>query len=268
MQAALPQISERLDRIDDPRRVIQEYRQRIIDRRIRIPGFRTARHFKPLENIGGDLLWHRPFPGRVSHLMHADVMGHGPAAGRYATEMAIILDEISDVDARPRTLAAILNRALRELADGDVIFATGLSFRFDPRGYRMTCANFGHHSPIFSRTGQIAIDRGPPVGLADAVQQWPESPIDMAKHGNRFLIFSDGITDQFNLEGQMFGTARLVQAFRRYIDRPLDEMLGKIVMEMNDFRSAALVKDDQTLLALEFIGDADGLSTVSRGSHA
>jgi hypothetical protein len=260
MQEKLAHIGGRLGKMDDPNRVTQEYRQRIIKRRIRIPRFRTARHFEPLESIGGDLLWHREFPQGVAHLTHADVMGHGAAAGRYATQVAIILDEVTDVDAGPSSLVSILNRALTKLAADDVIFATGLFFRFDQSGQHLTCANFGHHSPIFSRTGQVYIDSGPPVGLADEVQPWPESRIDMVEHGNRFLVFSDGITEQFNVKGEMFGTARLVRAFRRYLDIPLDELLAKIVRELNGFRRSALVKDDQTLLALEFVGDENELA--------
>lgn len=258
-QEALAHIRGRLGKMDDSNRVTQEYRQRIINRTIRIPRFRTARHLKPLENIGGDLLWHREFPQGVAHLTHADVMGHGAAAGRCAAEIAIILDEVTDVKERPRSLVSILNRALTRLAADDVIFATGLIFRFDQSGQNLTCANFGHHSPIFSRTGQIYIDSGPPVGLAKEVQPWPESRIDLVEHGNRFIVFSDGITEQFNIEGEMFGTARLVRAFRRYLDMPLDEMLAKILRELNGFRGAALVKDDQTLLALEFVGETDEL---------
>ena len=97
------------------------------------------------------------------------------------------------------------------------------------------------------------------MGLVDEVQPWPESRIDMVEHGNRFLVFSDGITEQFNVEGEMFGTARLVRAFRRYLDLPLDEMLANILRELNGFRGAALMKDDQTLLAMEFVGDNDEL---------
>ena len=45
-------------KIDDVNRVTQEYRQRIIKRKIRIPRFRAARRLRPLEDIGGDLLRH------------------------------------------------------------------------------------------------------------------------------------------------------------------------------------------------------------------
>ena len=101
------------------------------------------------------------------------------------------------------------------------------------------------------------IDGGPPVGLVAEVEPWPQIHIDMLLHGNRFLVFSDGITEQFNIEGEMFGTKRLLNAFQRHLQLPLEKMIAEIIEELNRFRGPALVKDDQTLLALEFIGDKD-----------
>ena len=250
-------LGKRLGKLDDPNQVALEYQQRVIKRTIRIPRFRAVRHFKPLENVGGDLVWHREFPEGIAHLTHADVVGHGAEAGRLATQLVIILDEVADARAGLSAIVSTLNRAIFELADDDVVFATGLFFRFDQSEQQLTCTNFGHHSPIFSRTGQLHIDSGPPLGLAIEVKPWPETRIDLAKHGNRFLVFSDGITEQFNSEGEMFGTARLLRAFQRHLELPLDNMLAEIVGELSDFRRSALVKDDQTLLALEFVGDKE-----------
>jgi serine phosphatase RsbU (regulator of sigma subunit) len=254
-QDELSLLGRRLGDLDDPDRVSREYQQRIISRTIRIPGFRSARHFKPLEDIGGDLLWHREFPRGVAYLTHADAMGHGIAAGRLATQMAVILDEITHAESGPGVAVSTLNRDLLQHAIGDdVIFATGLFFRFDQSGPQLTCSNFGHHNPIFSRTGQLYIDGGPPVGLAAEVEPWPQIHIDMLLHGNRFLVFSDGITEQFNIKGEMFGTDRLLRAFQHHLELPLEDMIAEIMVELNSFRGPALVKDDQTLLALEFIG--------------
>jgi serine phosphatase RsbU (regulator of sigma subunit) len=253
-------LDKRLGRLDDPERVTQEYQERIIKRTIRIPGFRAARHFQPLEETGGDLLWHREFPQGVADLTHADVMGHGTASARSATQIVIILDEVADADAGPGATVSALNRAMLELAsDDEIVFATGLFFRFEQPGRQLTCCNFGHHGPIFSRSGQLHVEGGPPAGLADEAGPWPETRIDMEEHGNRFLVFSDGITEQFNTEGEMFGPARLLHAFWRHLELPLNEMLAKIVEELSRFRSTALVKDDQTLLALEFAGHEDEL---------
>jgi serine phosphatase RsbU (regulator of sigma subunit) len=261
-QDVVARLGERLSDLDDPVRVAEEYRRRVIRRKITIPSFRAARHFKPLEDTGGDLLWHREFPQGVTDFAHADAMGHGTGSARLATQIVLILDEVADADAEPGTAVSALNRAMVELApDDDVVFATGLFFRFDQRGHQLTCSNFGHLGPIFSRTGQVYIEGGPPIGLVDEAEPWPVTQIDMAEHGHRFLVFSDGITEQFNLDGEMFGTDRLLQAFRENLRLPLDEMVDKILAELTDFRSSALVKDDQTLLALEFVANDDDQAT-------
>jgi serine phosphatase RsbU (regulator of sigma subunit) len=53
----------------------------------------------------------------------------------------------------------------------------------------------------------------------------------------------------------MYGIVELREALLRYIDHPLDSMVERIVEELTEFRGEALVKDDQTLLALDFVGD-------------
>lgn len=251
---ALARVGERLRGLEDPDRLTHEYRSRVLHRRIRIPGFETARHFEPLDDIGGDILWHREHPRGPTDLAHADAIGHGTASGRLATQIVVLLDEMGAPEEGPGATVCALNRAVLDIAEDDeVLFATGLFFRFDPRGKRLTCSNFGHHGPIFSRSGLVRVENGPPVGLVEELEPWPETELDLTEHGTRFLVFSDGITEQFNPEGEMFGNDRLVRAFRRHLERPLAYMVGRIVDDLNDFRGPALVKDDQTLLALDFV---------------
>jgi serine phosphatase RsbU (regulator of sigma subunit) len=254
---AVERIRSQLQRLESPEQVTQEFRERIVERRIKIPSFDVARHFKPLEEIGGDLVWHREFPEGVSDLIHADVMGHGEAAGHVAAKMAVLLDELASIDLRPGQTAAALNQALTKLApEYDVMFATGLHFRFEQDRQRVICCSFGHDGPIFSRTGQIKIQSGFPVGLAEEDEPWPENLIDLTEHGNRFLIFSDGITEQFNPDGEMFGIDGLHESFLRHMELPLDDMVERIIASLSKFRATALIKDDQTLLALDFAGNS------------
>lgn len=255
---AVDRVGRQLEQLEDPGQVVQEFRKRIVERKIRIPSYDVARHFEPLEEIGGDLVWHREYPNGVSELIHADVMGHGAAAGRVAAKIAVLLDELANAELRPGQLAAALNRALtRTTGKTEVMYATGLHFRFEQNLQRVTCCSYAHDGPIFSRTGQVRIESGHPVGLAKEDQAWPEATIELAEHGKRFLIFSDGITEQFDADGEMFGIEGLHEAFLKHIDRPLDEMVSRIVEDLKEFRGTALVKDDQTLLALDFAGEGE-----------
>jgi hypothetical protein len=255
---AVDRIGRQLERLEDPEQVTREFRKRIVERKIRIPRFDVARHFEPLEEIGGDLVWHREYPNGVSELIHGDVMGHGVAAGRLAAKIAVLLDELATADVRPGRFAVALNRALaRVTQEADSSYATGLHFRFEESAQRVICCSFGHDGPIFSRTGHVPIESGLPVGLVEVDKPWPETTIELAEHGKRFLVFSDGITEQFNVDGEMFGIEGLHEAFLRHIDRPLDEMVRHIVEDLTGFRGTALIKDDQTLLALDFAGEEE-----------
>jgi sigma-B regulation protein RsbU (phosphoserine phosphatase) len=104
---------------------------------------------------------------------------------------------------------------------------------------------------MFSRTGHVDLKVGVALGLVDTLPIWPETELDLDEHGARFLVFSDGITEQFNPAGEMYGTDRLLQAFRAALELDVDTMLQRIVEDVTTFRDDAPVKDDLTLIALE-----------------
>jgi sigma-B regulation protein RsbU (phosphoserine phosphatase) len=251
-------VGAQLEELDDPARLAEVFRTRLVERPIQISGFRVARHFEPLDEIGGDLIWHREYENGVCDLFHADVMGHGVAAGRVAAKIAVVLDELASPTLTPSQMVAALDAALKRITPDDtILFATGLGFRFERDARVLTCCNFGHEGPIFSQAGPVQIDSGYAVGLGSADTQWPEVRLELAELGTRFLIFSDGITEQFDAEGEMFDVGGLRRAFDRHAAEPLDAMLRGVVSDLSRFRGAALVKDDQTLLALEFVGSPD-----------
>jgi sigma-B regulation protein RsbU (phosphoserine phosphatase) len=107
--------------------------------------------------------------------------------------------------------------------------------------------------PIFSRSGQVHLKLGLALGMVDTIPIWPTTELDLDEHGTRFLVFSDGIIEQFNSDGEMYGTDRLLGAFRASLDVDVDAMLRNIIGDLNAFRGDALVKDDLTMIALELI---------------
>jgi hypothetical protein len=83
---AVERVGRQLAQLDDPDQALREFRRRMVDRRISIPSFDVASHFQPLDEIGGDLVWHREYADGVCDLVHADVVGHGATAGRVAAQ--------------------------------------------------------------------------------------------------------------------------------------------------------------------------------------
>ena len=247
------QLRQRLRALEsDPELLESEYRRRVMKPKIEVPGFSVAEYFRPLEDIGGDLTWHRQYPDGETDLVVADAMGHGYEASLHAAKLAIMLDALAASDREPQDLLASLNRGLiRNRPSQETAFATGLHFRFRQGTSRLRCANFGHSGPMFSRTGHVDLKVGVALGLVDTLPIWPETELDLDEHGARFLVFSDGITEQFNPAGEMYGTDRLLQAFRAALELDVDTMLQRIVEDVTTFRDDAPVKDDLTLIALE-----------------
>jgi sigma-B regulation protein RsbU (phosphoserine phosphatase) len=203
--------------------------------------------------VGGDILWHREYPGGTTDVVHADISGHGEDAGRSAAKMVLILDTVANMASAVPDVVAEVNRVMAKNNTEELtVFATGLFFRFHAERRRLTCVNFGHLGPIFSRSGVVYLESGLPIGVVEEPDAWPETEIRLADHGTSFLVYSDGITEQFNMDGEMFGTDRLLQLFLSRLSLPPDQMLKGIVGELTAFRGDAIVKDDQTLLALEF----------------
>ena len=236
----------------DPEQVELEYRSRVLEPRVEVPGFRVAQYMNPFEAVGGDLLWHRAYANGTTDVLLADAMGHGSEASVHATKMVMMLESLAAPYRQHQDILASLNRGmLRHRPEHESAFASGLILRLQDGTSLLRCTNFGHSAPIFSRSGEVPIAAGLALGIVDTHPVWPEMEFDLTEHGTRCLLFSDGITEQFDAEGEMYGTDRLIETFQDSLDLELDAMLQRIVEDVNAFRGEALVKDDQTLLALE-----------------
>ena len=132
-------------------------------------------------------------------------------------------------------------------------FATGLFMRLDPAAKSLTVCSFGHVGPIFSRLGSFQPADALPVGILPNTEAdpWVEEVLACENHGHRFIVFTDGLTEQFNLAGEMFGMDRLAYVFHQANHEPLSRVVERIRAEVRAFQGEALVKDDQALLALD-----------------
>jgi hypothetical protein len=236
----------------DPQQAETEYRRRVLDAALAAPGFRVARLLEPLDEIGGDMLWHRTHDDGTTDLVLADAMGHGTEAALHAAKLAMLFDSLSGTQRSPQDVLAAVNRGLiRYRPEHESAFATGIYFRVQRRQSHIRCANFGHMGPLFSRAGQVELGVGLPLGIVDTVPVWPETLLSFETHGTRMLAFSDGITEQFDVNGEMYGTDNLLRVFRAALELDLDTMLKRILDDVTDFRGAAIVKDDRTMICLE-----------------
>ena len=253
-------LGERLRALDDdPDLTVQTYKRLVLDRPVDSARLVSASYVAPLREVGGDVIWHRDWPDGGTDLVIADAMGHGSDAARLAAKIVLLLEATTDARVPVTENVARLNQALVNLASGGqeftrcALFATGLYLRVTPDQRALTVCSFGHLGPIFSKSGHIEPKDGLPVGIltSEAAGPWAEQTLPLERHGRRFLLHTDGLTEQFDPSGEMYGEARLEQLFLRNLDMPLQHLVDAIRGEVETFRGDALIKDDQALLAIE-----------------
>jgi sigma-B regulation protein RsbU (phosphoserine phosphatase) len=85
--------------------------------------------------------------------------------------------------------------------------------------------------------------------------------------GDTIIVYTDGITDAENPQGEMFGKVRLGALIRDIHESTAAGVTGRIVETIRDFTAGAPQADDITLLAIRFNGARfnGGQSTGRRG---
>src|SRR5260370_17228480 len=113
-------------------------------------------------------------------------------------------------------------------------------------------AGAGHTKRVLIKAGgelQILGQGGMPVGL------WPDMEFDCIQvpfvHGDRLVLYSDGVSECMNSEQELFGEERLLEYLRTAAHLPLDEMPSGLESKLEAWRGGAAFEADVPLPALE-----------------
>jgi sigma-B regulation protein RsbU (phosphoserine phosphatase) len=102
-------------------------------------------------------------------------------------------------------------------------------------------------------TGRKGQSDGFPLNIPLAVDldtHYGQLTIPMAP-GDRLFVYTDGIIDAPNPEGESFGLVRLKDALEANAGAPLSELKSAVLKTLNQYTENDLTHDDVTLIALE-----------------
>jgi sigma-B regulation protein RsbU (phosphoserine phosphatase) len=186
-------------------------------------------------------------PGRLG-LVLADISGKGiSAALLMASFQASLRSQYAQApDDLPRVLHEV-NRTFFE-STASSRYATLFFGIYDERSSRLEYANCGHPPPmLLSSAG--AIDRlqptGPAIGLFD---EWRCTTREVAlARQDTLVMFSDGVVEALNAQGQEFGEARLLDLVREQASVSSPTLVNAIAGAVQQHSGPALF-DDLTLV--------------------
>lgn len=217
-----------------------------------VHGYALSARNEPARQVGGDFYEVILLDEDHFGVLIADVADKGmPAALYMALSRSLLLAEARRAYS-PREVLTNVNRLLLELGEmgGFVSVFYGV---VDRPVHRMMYSRAGHERPLLLRDGQVMqLDgNGAVLGVLDEVElNISEECIDL-KTSDRLILFTDGLTDVADSEGQFSGHARLETLLRARASLPADQICVAIFSDLASFRGQAEQFDDMTLMVLE-----------------
>jgi len=94
---------------------------------------------------------------------------------------------------------------------------------------------------------------GMPVGLME-VGNYAEVEAEF-RPGDTMVLYTDGITEAENPEGDEYGIERLIEVCKRHWDKDLAEMSNEIQNNLDEFANGVPYFDDRTLVLTRRLAD-------------
>jgi serine phosphatase RsbU (regulator of sigma subunit) len=219
---------------------------------------------RPCHEVGGDYFDVFPLAGGRTAVLIADVAGKGLGAALLTTMLQGALSGMS-LGAEPVKLFEHLNRFLcdRVFVGRHVTMFFGV---IDSDG-SMEFVRAGHPSPLLLRRGtveELYAEGSFPIGLVEQAS-FTSTGIRL-EAGDTLLLFTDGVTEGEDKDRDLFGHARLMNAFVQHSNGSLDAIQSGILGTLAEFTEGTTQSDDVTLLLVRYRKPADRGDAVAQNS--
>ena len=226
------------------------------------PGWDIAVSFNPLSGVSGDMYDFFRVEGKLRGFGLFDVSGHGISSG-----LVTMLAKNSITNAFKETLSLKLDKAM-EVVNQQVIsikgdienYLTGILFRIDKeKPGKLEFVNAGGPHPIFKSKGKkekvkllLPNDKKlhyGMIGVKDLEVKFQVIKTKM-KPGDVLVLYTDGISETENKNGEPFGKERIMDVLNRK-EGSAQEIVDAIMNDLRDFAGFEKLDDDITVLVLK-----------------
>jgi serine phosphatase RsbU (regulator of sigma subunit) len=217
-----------------------------------IAGLEIAGMMQPVRGVGGDYYDYIPVNEHTIQVVIADVAGKGvPAALLMSATAAAVQLEVRE----KRDMLEVVNRlnnGIRSVSDGSR-YVTLVLAEIDALRRSFRYVNCGHNPALLFRAKTrdvIPMNSSCfPVGMFDS-EACEVNRADLAA-GDILVLYTDGITEAENSQGEEFGMERLSAVIRRDSSVSAEELMDSIFQSAEAFCQGVGFNDDATALVVK-----------------
>ena len=223
--------------------------------------------YKAASSVGGDFFDVLKLDDHRAGIFIADVMGHGTRSALVTAILRTLLQDLSAQANDPAHFLELMNRHFFDLVQESkqFIFVSAFYLIVDTQKGITTYASAGHPSPLVAerrrRTVRPLIQNlhnNPALGLFR--ESHYTSFTSFAAKDDVFLLYTDGIIEAANAEGEEFGRERLSRVLEQNLDCTITDLTQAVIDAVNQFTGGIPLIDDICLVAVEVAGSPTGVA--------
>ncbi len=215
-----------------------------------IPGWELAARWETARQVGGDFYDVIELADGKLGLFIADVADKGmPAAIFMALTRTLVRAAVLEARSPAKALRRVNDLLIPDTRQG--MFVTAFYAVLDPENGEFTYANAGQNPPLWLRANG-GIEKLTRTGIALGIienQELSERTIRIDP-GESVLLYTDGLTEAFSPDGDLFGEPRLMETVRQDAVTSAKTLLDTIDKEISDFQNSQPLSDDLTMLVV------------------
>jgi sigma-B regulation protein RsbU (phosphoserine phosphatase) len=244
------EVQEQRDELEHELETVSDVQRDLLPKQLpEIPGVKIAAYYKTSRYAGGDYYDVLKISDGELGFLVADAEGHStPAAVRMAMTCTLFR-AYPGLPVQPDDVLTHLNEHLCKVVGNSFITAVYGVYHAENQMLRVTTA--GHSPPLLYRpsdgkTTEVSCEGTYVMGF----QPYDDVPVSEVKlqAGDRLLFYTDGPTERFSPEREMYGVERLGQQLSQDYGGDPKEILNGIVKDVDAFAGGLPADDDQTLV--------------------
>lgn len=212
-------------------------------------------HMAPAREVGGD--FYDMFMRDETHLscVIADVSGKGLPAAMFMMEAKSYINSLALGCA---SLCQVFDQANEKLcANNDTgLFVTAFMIDLDLSDGSVEFVNAGHNPPLICHVDgsceYLDCEPGFVLGGMEGVSY--RFGCVSLKPGERFVAYTDGVTEALDENGKLYGEERLLEFLDGKAGLDAESLVNTLFEELARYRGKAEQADDITVLALDYEG--------------
>ena len=245
------EVESQKDQLERELKVVSEVQRKLLPKQLPIiDGFKLGAHYETSRYAGGDYYDIIELPDNCWGFLIADAEGHSAPAAVLMAMTCALFRSYPGSSADPAEVLHYLNEHLCKVAEPS--FMTALYAHYDAKTQTMRIARAGHPLPmVFRKSDQRAIELPCPGVYPLGIEPYEiEIPVTEAKlePGDRFLVYTDGLTERFDMEENTYGEARLLKPLATDSTSDPQGVVAAIMADVEQFAGKRHADDDQALL--------------------